>query len=707
MSTTVAAWLTSTASLGPTVDVEGPNGSTNFEMDTSNQTSFAGLDLPLEGSLLSDLLDIGYEAREVYLLNQPLQCLTIVVIICLGVFFNVLVIHNICSNDLKMRSVNFLLIKNLCIADLVGVCMVLPMPLVVTAKGIWDFGPAICTANSIINITLWLQHIIMFGMLKVDRVMASCLPIGKYPLLSVEVVTVIIICTWLFSISMASLVSFLFKTSYEPAVVLCIPELPIEFFLTVFSVYCLVLFGMVTGYIFVLIHLKKKQAQITSQNGVRVVDYKALERAALTSFLITISHFLLYVPTMMVIGLHGWFLHPIAILFCDMVVYSEFLIHPVVLFITSTKLRGEVKGTLKKMAKATLPWVWMIAGEAYWLYKTWCPCRCTDKNKDQFYNAVREHQMEKKKMGSRLSIKVTGVEVKTLATTTASALDLYLHADNILPDGESGRSYSSTDSCHEDGGNPHQVERLKIVAEVETFHSEVVRQGRSISRESRDFSTWNTPGFGEQPTTGAMSSIETAADSESAEFNEAFTAAVLVTPQTLGNKTRPCTAPAGGERTRAGRLYEKRRSLHIPLFSTLEVNGHLPELGSQHSSTRSSQISNERRYSNSDLEDMEDTPSSKLDCFRRLAMMDEGGLSSNLGLLKKRRSSISSEELQKLILNQKIRGEQSAINPELMALNIDGPSPHQRSPAQSVVQFPSDVILVEEVSTKAKNEIFI
>lgn len=474
---------------------------------------------------------------------------------------------------------------------------------------------------------------------------------------------------------------------------------------------------MVTGYIFVLIHLKKKQAQITSQNGVRVVDYKALERAALTSFLITISHFLLYVPTMMVIGLHGWFLHPIAILFCDMVVYSEFLIHPVVLFITSTKLRGEVKGTLKKMAKATLPWVWMIAGEAYWLYKTWCPCQCSDKNKDQFYDAVREHQMDKK-IESRLSIKVTGVESKTLATNTASALDLYLHADTILPDGESGRSYSSTDSCHEDASS-NQVERLKIVADVETFQSEVVRQGRSISRESRDFTTWNTPGFDQeeeeqqqlqrqQPTTGALSPIVTP-DPGSAEFNEAFSTAVLVTPQTFGNKTRPCTAPAGRERTRAGRLYEKRRSLHIPISSTLELNGHTPELGgsTQQSSTRSSQISNERRYSNSDLEDMDETrPSSKLDCFRRIAMMDEASLSSNLALLKKRRSSISSEELQKLILNQKVQGEQNT-NPELMALNIDGPSPHQRSPAQSVVQFPSDVILVEEVSPKAKNEIFI
>ena len=52
---------------------------------------------------------------------------------------------------------------------------------------------------------------------------------------------------------------------------------------------------------------------------------------------------------MLVIGLHGWFLHPIAILLCDMVVYAEFLIHPVVLLSTSTKLRHEIGHTLKRL----------------------------------------------------------------------------------------------------------------------------------------------------------------------------------------------------------------------------------------------------------------------------------------------------------------------------------------------------------------------
>ena len=114
------------------------------------------------------------------------------------------------------------------------------------------------------------------------RVLASCLPFGKYPLLNVEAITGIIVSIWVFSFFVASLVTVLFKSDYEPAVVLCIPRLPIGFFITIFSVYCLALFGMVGGYIMVLICLKKKQAQIQNTNAVQATDYKGLEKAALT-----------------------------------------------------------------------------------------------------------------------------------------------------------------------------------------------------------------------------------------------------------------------------------------------------------------------------------------------------------------------------------------------------------------------------------------
>ena len=54
-----------------------------------------------------------------------------------------------------------------------------------------------------------------------------------------------------------------------------------------------------------VVHLKKKQARINNQNGMLVVNYRGVEKTALTSFLVTVCHFLLYVPTMLVIGLRS------------------------------------------------------------------------------------------------------------------------------------------------------------------------------------------------------------------------------------------------------------------------------------------------------------------------------------------------------------------------------------------------------------------
>ena len=67
---------------------------------------------------------------------------------------------------------------------------------------------------------------------KTDRVLASCLPFGKYPLLNVEAITGVAVSTWVFSFFVSGLVTALYQSNYEPAVVLCIPDLPIGFFIT-------------------------------------------------------------------------------------------------------------------------------------------------------------------------------------------------------------------------------------------------------------------------------------------------------------------------------------------------------------------------------------------------------------------------------------------------------------------------------------------
>lgn len=49
---------------------------------------------------------------------------------------------------------------------------------------------------------------------------------------------------------------------------------------------------------------------------------------------------------MLVVGLHGWILPPFLILICDLFVYAEFMIHPVILLTTSGKLRREITASI-------------------------------------------------------------------------------------------------------------------------------------------------------------------------------------------------------------------------------------------------------------------------------------------------------------------------------------------------------------------------
>lgn len=118
----------------------------------------------------------------VFLFSQPLQCGVIVAILLISIITNCSVIINIINSDIKKSIVTFVIIKNLCIVDLCGACLILPSPLAATIKGQWDFGVGWCKVNSIINIGIWIEHLIMFALLKVDKIFASVLPIGRYPL---------------------------------------------------------------------------------------------------------------------------------------------------------------------------------------------------------------------------------------------------------------------------------------------------------------------------------------------------------------------------------------------------------------------------------------------------------------------------------------------------------------------------------------------
>ena len=48
-----------------------------------------------------------------------------------------------------------------------------------TCSGYWSLGPHLCYINSFITMVIWMEHMIMFAMLKVDKMLISMLPVGK------------------------------------------------------------------------------------------------------------------------------------------------------------------------------------------------------------------------------------------------------------------------------------------------------------------------------------------------------------------------------------------------------------------------------------------------------------------------------------------------------------------------------------------------
>ena len=71
-----------------------------------------------------------------FIFSQPLQCAVIVLILLISIVTNCSVILNITNSDIKKSIVTFVLIKNLCIVDLCGACLVLPAPLAATIRGV-------------------------------------------------------------------------------------------------------------------------------------------------------------------------------------------------------------------------------------------------------------------------------------------------------------------------------------------------------------------------------------------------------------------------------------------------------------------------------------------------------------------------------------------------------------------------------------------
>ena len=160
--------------------------------------------------------------------------------------------------------------------------------LVYLCSGKWEFSSNICNTNSIVNLVIWIEHMIIFAMMRLDKIAMMLLSPGKYLQISSEKVTVGIVLSWILSATISLTLNSLYPSAYEPAVLLCVPVLPSSFFVVVFCFFCIVFGGVIIGFFIAIIYVKKKQAQVkcteSMMSKMGYVSYKKIEKTIFSNF---------------------------------------------------------------------------------------------------------------------------------------------------------------------------------------------------------------------------------------------------------------------------------------------------------------------------------------------------------------------------------------------------------------------------------------
>ena len=242
--------------------------------------------------LYISLPDSNLASSEIHLVSRVAQILFIIIIILVSVLANLLIMTTICWCDVKSKMVSYQLINCLCFVDLLGAVTILPVPLAVTIQGQWSLTDNMCFVNSFITLLIWMEHMIMFALLKVDKVLVSVLPARKYPVMSVFWTRVVVVLTWLLSAVVSFIINTVYRVEYEPAVLLCIPTLPQPFFLTAMAVLAFIIVSVIIGFLGTLVYLKKAKSRIqdgTEANQNRG-NHRDLEKSLCSNFILTMFH---------------------------------------------------------------------------------------------------------------------------------------------------------------------------------------------------------------------------------------------------------------------------------------------------------------------------------------------------------------------------------------------------------------------------------
>ena len=150
-----------------------------------------------------------------------------------------------------------------------------------------------CFINSFLTLLIWMEHMIMFALLKVDKVLVSVLPARKYPVMSVFWTRVLVLVTWVLSAVVSFIINTVYMVEYEPAVLLCIPTLPQPFFLTAMAVLAFIIVSVIIGFLGTLVYLKKAKTRIQDETAAasnQNRNHKNLEKSLCSNFILTIFH---------------------------------------------------------------------------------------------------------------------------------------------------------------------------------------------------------------------------------------------------------------------------------------------------------------------------------------------------------------------------------------------------------------------------------
>ena len=97
-------------------------------------------------------------------------------------------------------------------------------------------------------------------MFHVAQILVSALPIGRYPPLSPRQTGQLVRLTWLAAAAISVTVNTVYPCSYEPAAVLCIPVLPVGFFIALATFVSILFVCILVGFAAAIIFIKQARA---------------------------------------------------------------------------------------------------------------------------------------------------------------------------------------------------------------------------------------------------------------------------------------------------------------------------------------------------------------------------------------------------------------------------------------------------------------